>query len=163
MTKSNVETTSDRFLAKIRGLKPSELDPWFRLLEYHEKRMEVRRAIGLRMFTALFGLNLLVLNGVLAHHVKGLFWPIAIFLVSMLLLLFAALGVIEIMNWRDRQTYHPLLGALDIYLVGETNQETIIEPSWKSVLGSWAGTWPGAAALAITIASLSALWNLLKP
>ena len=162
MSTSDLHITTDDILTKISAHKPADLETWFRLLEYHEKRMEVRRAIGLRMFTGLVAMNLLILNGVVSHKelANKLFWPLAIFLVAMAILLLAALFCIEAMNWRDRQMYHPLLGALDVYLAGATHQETTREPLWKSVLGSWAGTWPAFASIAITAASLVALKQL---
>ena len=156
MSKRKSQIKAESIVQEIRSKTPENLNPWFRLLEHHEKRMEVRRAIGLRMFTGLIVLNLLILNGVVKNTLaaQGLYYPLAAILVAVALFLLAGLLAIEVMNWRDRQTYHPLLAALDIYLIGATKQETTQEPCWKTFLGSWAGVWPALAAITITAASL---------
>ena len=154
---------AEDILEIIRASDAKNLDKWFHLMEYHEKRMEVRRGLALRMFISLLVLYLLLLNGAVEHQqvLKDLFVPLSIFVIAMLVLFLVYIVAIESMNWRDRQVYSPLLATLDLHLIGATKQETAEEPVWKTVLGSWAGTWPAIVAICFAVATLWVLYKIL--
>jgi hypothetical protein len=141
-----------------------------RMADHHQHRMEVRRAIELRIFSAIAVLDLLLAKGAIDHLAS---FEDARLIQSLLTAAFAV-GVIGfvLMGWQieganatDRQRYTGFAGALRSYAESEALPAQLIFPEARreQLRRSWAYTWPAIGLVVIGVACAVAVWNLQIP
>jgi hypothetical protein len=140
------------------------------LLDYHQRAMESRRSVGFKAFLALAGFDILLLKGICDMRPAIENWELFRFLVvigywSFLALYFFFMLNIELANRFNRLKYIQLEETVFRHTglepdLGGPPRPRYGEGCWKTLIVSWAGTWPVLAIALITLICSLAVYQL---